>query len=124
MSNLFKFEHDVSYEERTKNITKNKIAVWDVIHACERQGSLDSAINNKTIIENDFAVFYRGHPNIRYIFFNGAKAEKEYSKRVLPELSDELKEIESFRLPSTSPAMATLSFAEKLLEWSVIKRKI
>ena len=124
MARLFEFEDDASYEERTRILKKNIIALWDVIQACERQGSLDSAIIDRAIIENDFTSFYRSYPNIRYVFFNGAKAEKEYFKRVLPRLSEEAKGIEYFRFPSTSPAMAKLSFDEKLLQWSMIKRKI
>jgi len=124
MLRLFEFECDASYEERTRILTKNRVAVWDVIRACERRGSLDSAIVNRTIVENDFVSFYRSHSNIKHVFFNGAKAEKEYLKRVLPGLSDEVKDIKYFRLSSTSPAMAKLSFDEKLLEWSGIKRKV
>jgi hypoxanthine-DNA glycosylase len=123
MGRLYEFEHDASYEERTKILKKNKIALWDVMQACERQGSLDSAINDRAIAENDFVSFYRSHPNIRHVFFNGAKAEKEYFKRVLPRLSDSIKGIKYLRLPSTSPAMARLPLDAKLLEWSKIKRK-
>lgn len=123
VARLFEFEYDANYRERAKAITKNKIALWDVMQACERHGSLDSAINNKTIVVNDFASFYRGHPNIGYVFFNGAKAENEYLKRVLPNLADGAKGIVCSRLPSTSPAMAQLSFDEKLLEWSSIQGK-
>lgn len=123
MASLFKYDLVTSYEERIRTLTKHKIALWDVMQACERQGSLDSAIDNRTIVENDFVSFYRSHPNIRHVFFNGAKAESEYLKRVLPRLSDEAKGLEYSRLPSTSPAMAQLSFDEKLLEWSSIKRK-
>lgn len=122
VASLFEFEHDVSYEEKIAILTKHKIALWDVIQACERQGSLDSAIDNRTIVENDFVSFYRSHPYIRYVFFNGAKAESQYLKNVLPRLSGGEKSIVYSRLPSTSPAMAQLSFDEKLLEWSRIKR--
>jgi len=121
MASLFEFGHDASYEERVRALTKNKIALWDVVQACERQGSLDSAIDNTTIVENDFVSFYRSHPGIKHVFFNGAKAESEYIKRVLPGLSGQAEAIEYSRLPSTSPAMAQLSFDEKLLEWSGIK---
>ena len=123
MARLYEFEHNGSYKERTKILKKNKIALWDVMQTCERQGSLDSAINDRAIVENDFVSFYRSYPNIRHVFFNGAKAEKEYFKRVQPRLSDEAKGIEYFRLPSTSAAMVQLSFDAKLLEWSKIKRK-
>lgn len=120
---LFGFEHDTNYEERTTALKKNKIALWDVMQSCERQGSLDSAIDDRTIVVNDFVSFYRNHPNIDYVFFNGIKAENEYLRRVLPSLPDDLKEIEYSRLPSTSPAMAQMSFSEKLLEWSSLKDK-
>lgn len=122
MARLLEFEYTAIYEERTRILKNNKIALWDVMQACERQGSLDSAIIDSTIEENDFVSFYSSHLDIRHVFFNGTKAEKEYRKRVLPRLSAEAKGIESSRLPSTSPAMARLSFDEKLLEWSNIKK--
>lgn len=117
---LLEFEHAITYQQRIKILKSNKIAVWDVMQACEREGSLDAKIIDSTIVENDFVSFYGSHPNIRRVFFNGTKAEKEYCKRVLPKLSVETKGIVYARLPSTSPAMASLSFAAKLREWSVI----
>ena len=123
MARLFEFEHAETYEERVRRLKINNIALWDVMQACERQGSLDSAIIDNTIAENDFESFYRSHPYINHVFFNGAKAEKEYFKRVLPKLSIEKKGIEYKRLPSTSPAMASLSFDEKCLEWLNIKKE-
>ena len=124
MGRLFDFDDTAIYEERTKILKDNTIALWDVMQVCERQGSLDSAIIDSSIAENDFVSFYKNHLNIRHVFFNGAKAEKEYRKRVLQGLSTEAKGIEYSRLPSTSPAMARLSFDEKLLEWSNIKKNI
>lgn len=123
MASLFEFEHAEIYAERVSSLKINNIALWDVMQACERQGSLDSAIIDSTIAENDFESFYRGHSYINHVFFNGTKAEKEYFKRVLPKLSIEEKGIEYTRLPSTSPAMACLSFDEKLLAWSNIMKE-
>ena len=122
IARLFEFKHAAIYEERTRILKNNKIALWDVMQTCERQGSLDSAIIDSSITKNDFVSFYKNHLNIRHVFFNGTRAEKEYRKRVLPGLSAEAKAIEYSRLPSTSPAMARLSFDEKLLEWSNIKK--
>lgn len=122
MARLFVFENVAGYEERVIVLKNNHIALWDVMQACERQGSLDSAIVDSSIVANDFASFYRHHPNIRHVFFNGAKAEKEYRKRVLPKLPAKAKEIEYSRLPSTSPAMASLSFDKKLLAWADVKK--
>lgn len=119
---LFGFAYDINYEDRTNELMKNKIALWDVMQSCERQGSLDSAIVDKTITVNDFETFYKNHPNISRVFFNGAKSESEYLKKVLPNLPDELQAIKYSRLPSSSPAMAQLSLNEKLAEWSIIKK--
>ena len=123
MEILFGFDSMAQYEERKRILLKNKIALWDVIKSCERKGSLDSSINNETIVENDFASFFTRNPNIRNVFFNGAKAESLYFKRVLPNLSETKFEIKYNRLPSTSPAMAQLSLNAKILEWSKIKRE-
>ena len=122
MAGLYEFGQDTGYERRIRILRKNKIALWDVMNACERRGSLDSAIKDSTIVENDFVSFYRSHPKIIHVFFNGIKAEREYKKRVKPRLSHEVKGTKYYRLPSTSPAMARLSFEEKLIEWSMIKR--
>ncbi len=124
MAKLLEFNHATIYEQRALILKNNKIALWDVMLSCERQGSLDSAIIDNTIVENDFASFYRNHPNIRHVFFNGGKAEKEYCKRVLPKLSIATKAIKYSTLPSTSPAMARFSFDVKLREWSSITKCI
>ncbi len=103
---LFGFDAGTSYAERTVALTKNKIAVWDVMQSCERKGSLDSAIVDETITVNDFETFYKNHPNISRVFFNGAKSESEYLKKVLPNLSGDFRGIKHCRLPAKIPSMA------------------
>ena len=120
MATLFEFDPLIKYEERIKILLKNKIALWDVMRLCERKGSLDSNIKSKTIVENDFYSFFNSFPKIRAVYFNGIKAEKEYLKRVLPELSGLKYNINYERLPSTSPAMTQMTFKAKMLEWSKI----
>ena len=124
MGGLLGFDPGLSYEERTKILKENKIALWDVLKACDRRGSLDASIRSKTIVENDFISFYHRYPHIRNVFFNGLKAENEYLKRVLPKLSEIKYKIKYDRLPSTSPAMNRLSVSDKMLKWSKIKSKI
>ena len=41
------------YNQKLNLIKQNHIALWDVIQTCKRQGSLDSAIEKDSIIEND-----------------------------------------------------------------------
>ena len=84
----------------------------------DRHGSLDSTIDNQSIVANDFVSFYRAHPYIRWVIFNGTKAEQEYRKRILPGLPEIAHDIAYARLTSTSPAMAQLSFEQKLAPWS------
>lgn len=106
------------YEQRVQMLKSARIALWDVLRSCRRKGSLDSGIDDESLISNDFVAFFRGHPRISHVFFNGAKAEACYRKHVRPVLGD--KPIEYLRLPSTSPANASLSYESRLDAWRVI----
>lgn len=110
----------MNYSLRKLQLLRNGIALWDVLNRCERPGSLDSAIISETIIPNDFTSFFAEHANIKHIYFNGTKAEQEYGRRVKPELPAKFAEISCRRLPSTSPAMASLSKSAKLAQWRQI----
>ena len=54
---------------------------------------------------------------IKKILFNGKKAEAEFKKRIVPEIHSLCPHIKYAVLPSTSPAMASLSKYAKLAEW-------
>ncbi len=120
MGGLFHFSAEAAYAERTAQLKKNGIALWDVLRECEREGSLDSSIIASSIKTNDFSRLLTLHPSIQIIVFNGATAEKEFKKRVLPDLNRRHQLIQMIRLPSTSPAMAALSREQKMAKWSVI----
>ncbi|MCK9607085.1 MAG: DNA-deoxyinosine glycosylase [Methylomonas sp.] len=106
------------YASKTQALLDANIAVWDVMQSCFRPGSLDAAIEKRSIIVNDFQGFLADHPRIRYIFFNGATAEQAFKRLVLPGLTKP--DICLQRLPSTSPAHAAWSLQQKLQSWSVI----
>jgi TDG/mug DNA glycosylase family protein len=114
---------DLPYTRRVQILTSNHIAVWDVLAAAERPGSLDSAIVSATAAANNFREFFRAHPRIRRVFFNGRKAEDIFRRRVLPALASEFSHICYVGLPSTSPAHAGMTFAEKLVRWKVLKER-
>ncbi len=120
MGGLLHFSADAAYAERVAQLKKNRIALWDVLRECERAGSLDSSIVGSSIKTNDFSRLLTLHPGIQLIVFNGATAEREFKKRVLPDLERQHQLIQMIRLPSTSPAMATLSREQKMAQWSVI----
>ena len=86
MGEMFGFHEETTYEQRLKFLFANRIALWDVLKTCYRDGSLDNSIDENTITVNAFDSFYRRHPEIRAVFFNGAKAEQVYRKYVLRDL--------------------------------------
>jgi hypoxanthine-DNA glycosylase len=119
LSDLFKLT-GADYEQNVIQLMENRVAVWDVLKTCVRAGSLDSNIDDRTIETNDFKTFFSEHPQIRRVFFNGARAESIYRKHVLPGLDSGSAAISLQRLPSTSPAHAALSLARKTGEWRVL----
>lgn len=106
------------YARRLERLAAAGIALWDVIGACERLGSLDADIVPGSIRANDFAGVFAVHPAISRIFFNGAAAEAAFRRHVLPTLDGRVLRLQ--RLPSTSPAHAARGYAEKLAAWSAI----
>ena len=119
MSTLLGAEEGLSYDDKTELLTSHGIALWDVMKSCTRESSLDSDIVESSIVTNDFETFLNAHPQIGSIYFNGAKAEQSFRKYVLPGLAT-TEQFHLQRLPSTSPAHASLSFRKKREAWSVI----
>jgi len=108
------------YEERCEGLRQRRLALWDVLQACFRSGSLDSAIDEGSIVTNDFAGFLDGHRDVQRVYFNGAKAESMYRRHVLPTLQGRAANLPLRRLPSTSPAHAGMSLQQKREAWRVI----
>jgi len=108
------------YPERCEGLRRRQVALWDVLQACFRSGSLDSAIDDSSIVTNDFAGFFEMHRAVRRVYFNGAKAESLYRKHVLPGLQGHAADLPLRRLPSTSPAHAGMSLQHKRNAWRVI----
>ena len=104
-----------SYERRLAALRSHGIALWDVLHACVRPGSLDADIDETTIVVNDFAAFLAAHPRVRTVLCNGGKAFASWRRHVQPTLSHV--ELTVRQLPSTSPAHAARTVADKLARW-------
>lgn len=110
------FAAELPYPERCAALLARGCALWDVLATCERTGSLDAAIRNGKA--NDFPAFFAQHPCITRVFFNGATAEGEFRCKVMPKLElSEGRPLTLCRLPSTSPANATLSRDQKTALW-------
>jgi len=111
---------DQAYAMRVAGVRARGVAIWDVLRACFRPGSLDADIDDGSSVPNEFGPFFRAHPHIRKVFFNGAKAEAVYLRHVLPGLHGEAAALPRQRLPSTSPAHAALSLEQKTAAWRAI----
>lgn len=124
MGELFGAAPELPYATRLRRLRAHGIAVWDVLQAGEREGSLDSSIVPATIIVNDFGAFFARHRRIRAICFNGNTAAGLYRRKVLPRLEPKWVALPTQVLPSTSPAYASLKFEQKLERWSAALRPL
>lgn len=115
MGALFGAGRDLPYAERLRRLEENRVALWDVCASARRPGSLDHKIDGASVAANDFASFFARRKRIERICFNGATAERLFRKHVAPTLSAQPSTI---RLPSTSPAHAGRSFAQKREAWA------
>lgn len=113
MGALFGAGPDLPYEERAARLRESGVAVWDVLRACVRPGSLDSNISDE--VPNDFAGFFRDHPQIVHIYLNGGKAAASFRKYAAADCP-----VSFTPLPSTSPAHAGMTFGRKCAAWAVI----
>ena len=111
------FAATLPYPQRLQALLANKVAVWDVLASGHRPGSLDSAIDLASAQVNPFSDFLRELPALQRILFNGAMAERLFVQRVLPELTPDHQAIARLRLPSTSPANASIPKLDKLSAW-------
>lgn len=104
--------HEMDYAAKQAAVLAAGLAIWDVYAACERAGSLDSAIRNGK--PNDFTRLRKsaltGRHLIDRVCFNGQAAG-----RFAPQL--QALGFETLILPSTSPANASWSFERKLAAW-------
>lgn len=103
-----------NYAERCSQLGQHQIALWDVLGASVRPGSMDADILTDTAEANDFKGFLELHPCVEMIAFNGRKAEQLFTKLVV--LPDELLP-DTVALPSTSPAYASISKSDKVDAW-------
>ncbi len=100
--------YSLPYVERLPLLLAHRFGLWDVLVACEREGSLDSAIRNPAA--NDFERLHRLCPELETVGFNG-----QTSGKFAPQFA-----AQGYRtvvLPSSSPAHVALTFEQKLAVW-------
>jgi len=103
---------DLPYPQRLARLMARRVALWDVLGACRRVGSLDAAIRDPA--RNDFDALLERAPTLRAVAFNGATAARAgpwFAARGLA----------TYAMPSTSPAHAALTPAAKRASWQVLR---
>ena len=122
MGALFGAGPELDYAARVDLLKGRGIAVWDVIHACRRDGSLDSAIDEASLVPNDFAGFFSRHRQVRALFFNGKSVARLIRMHVQKQ-QQIMALLDGYHvLPSTSPANARLDWQAKLAHWRALLR--
>lgn len=107
------------YQKRLQLLKNNHVALWDVLAECVRPGSLDSAIDQKSVMVNPILRFLDEHASIKRIVFNGKAANSMFSRHIEKTTNGKWAsyDVELLTMPSTSPAMAQLSVIEKYALW-------
>ena len=103
-----------SYENNSAVLLQHGLGLWDVYAACEREGSLDSAIDKAQL--NDLASLRVRCPQLQAIAHNGGESfrhAKHTQALGLP----------IYKLPSSSPANASWSFERKLEVWQEVVQR-
>lgn len=100
------------YKERVKLLRDHRIALWDVLASCRRKSALDSDIRCAEV--TPIPALLKKYPNIRAVFINGKFAYNTFMKNH----GDVARPV--FYLPSTSPANAATSLADKTKAWKAL----
>lgn len=106
----------MDYRARLSALLEHHIGLWDVVAEARRTGSLDSRIRDHA--SNDLIALIDTLPNLATIAFNGGTAAR-IGTRALGEHGNRYRLL---RLPSSSPAYAAVSYAQKLAQWREITR--
>jgi hypoxanthine-DNA glycosylase len=101
----------LAYAQRIEAIRARGLGLWDVYARCEREGSLDSAIERAQF--NDLASLKASAPRLQAIAHNGGESARAIKHTQSPGVVVHC-------LPSTSAANASWSFERKLAAWRAV----
>ncbi len=99
---------ELPYRRRLQRVLAHRLGIWDVLHACDREGSGDASIRNQKA--NRFARLHRLAPRLTTVAFNGQAAGRYASEFAAAGF-------QTMVLPSSSPAHAGRSYQQKLAVW-------
>ncbi len=108
----------MEYAARLQALLAHRIGLWDVVAEAKREGSLDSKIRD--LAGNDLAGLIASLPELAVIAFNGGTAAR-IGIKALGDMGDRHTIL---KLPSSSPAYASVSYTQKLDLWRQLRRWI
>jgi TDG/mug DNA glycosylase family protein len=112
---LFPIDRHLPYGVRTSRLVDHRIALWDVICTCSREGSADDRIRGPVF--NDLAGFLVSFPTLCLIALNGSSAGRYYHQLNISA------SVPAVVLPSTSPANTRFTLKEKVRRWEIIRTR-
>jgi double-stranded uracil-DNA glycosylase len=119
MAQLCAFDPGLPYLARLESINAAGIGLWDVLASCERAGSLDTAINTASVQVNPIDALVCTLPKLRVIALNGAAAHQLFRRHLGAKIS-QFPHIEIVPMPSSSPAHAARTLAQKWTAWRAL----
>ena len=99
------------YPEKKEVAVLLHIALWDVIESCLVTGAADTAIR-EPVYNQGIVKLWQEHGSLQGIVFNGGNAATFYRRGF-----GQFQTMKTHTVPSTSPANARYSFADKLERW-------
>lgn len=100
------------FPARYRLLLASGLGLWDVITRCDRTGSLDQHIRDSQAA--DLPALLDRQPAVSYLLLNGKRAQRDARRLLATRSRSGLQLVD---LPSTSPAHARLSLADKLALW-------
>jgi TDG/mug DNA glycosylase family protein len=113
MSDLLAPGRALEYPEKLALLRRHRIAAWDVLQSCTREGAADSTIRATT--PNDIPCLLARHPGIHTIFCNGTTSARLFARYFAGTIA-----VPMIPLPSTSPANAMMPYAVKRAHWTIV----
>jgi len=117
MTDLLAPGRDLAYPDKVALLRRHRIAIWDVLASCERVGAADSAIRNAQ--PSAIPELLARHPGIHTVFCNGTLSARLFTRFFGDRLGGGVA-VPMIGLPSTSPAHASMPYAQKLARWTIV----
>lgn len=108
------------YPERLQALRGCGVALWDVLAACHRRGSLDGAIDRASEEPNAVPEWLAAHPGIDAVLLNGGRAATMFRRHLEAACLRQRPRLRVLRPPSTSPANQSIPLAQREAAWAVV----